>query len=110
MKKNILNYWLSLFFILLLFAKDIIIVFPSLFVPDSAVTAVHIDWTEEESERNRSGEEVSRSAASEYLNADHHLNLEPPLFHLPADKIPAVNSFFQTTFYGSVPTPPPDKA
>jgi hypothetical protein len=110
MKKGVFTYLLSLFFIFLLFAKDIIFVFPSLFIAEYSLTAVQIDWSDEESERSRSSEEVSKINASEYIGGEHTLLLLMPVFCLEKDKNLPVNSSFTRTFYGSVLTPPPDKA
>lgn len=110
MKGKAVIYFLSFFFVFLLFARDIVMVFPSAFLSESAVSALHIEWADEESERNRTSEESSRYNVNEFTEEYHSYTLDLPVFLLSTGKSSLSNSSFKQTFYGSVLTPPPDKA
>jgi hypothetical protein len=110
MNNRAATYFLSLFFVFLLFARDIVMVFPSVFISESAVSALHIDWADEESERNRSSEESARYNINEFTAGYHSYNLDLPVLFLSTGESRLANSSFKQTFYGSVLTPPPDRA
>lgn len=80
------------------------------FFTSSSIPAMHIDWSDEESERSRNSEESARYSINEFTEGYHSYILDLPVFPLSTGSNYLLNASFKQTFYGSVLTPPPDMA